>query len=221
VGEWEQGCNVVALLATLNNDMKFAKVDIPEPCEYIVGIDEAGRGALAGPMAVGLAAVQRRDWLKLESKIYDSKNFSTRAREIVYNNLQNHSMLQYKTTFVTNKVIDKHGLREAYKTSLTRLLREFDPDKTLILLDAGIPKPQKFLYVKDFVKGDLKIPLIGMASIQAKVLRDRKMVRYSKKYPNYGFEKHVGYGTKLHRQAISYYGLCDIHRKSWNIAATA
>ncbi|MEK9182323.1 MAG: ribonuclease HII [Patescibacteria group bacterium] len=193
--------------------------------QYIVGIDEVGRGPLAGPVAVGACLISALKIKSLQAKgffkgIKDSKKLSEKSREEwleKIEELKTKGDLDYSVSFVSNKIIDKKGishcLRLAIENSLKKLKAE--PLKTMILLDGGLKAPEEFIYQKTIIKGDEKEPIISLASIAAKVARDRKMVGYSKKFPQYGFEIHKGYGTLLHRQRIKKYGLSELHRKSF------
>ncbi|MDE2218279.1 MAG: ribonuclease HII, partial [Patescibacteria group bacterium] len=193
--------------------------------QYIVGIDEVGRGPLAGPLAVGACLISVSKIKSLQAKgffkgIRDSKKLSEKKREEWLGKteeLKTKGDLDYSVSFVSNKKIDEKGishcLRLAVKNSLKKL--KADPLKTMVLLDGGLRAPEKFIYQKTIIKGDEKEPIISLASVAAKVARDRKMIKYSKKFLQYGFEIHKGYGTVSHCQKIRENGLSELHRKSF------
>lgn len=186
---------------------------------YIVGIDEAGRGPLAGPMAVGIVMIKKNHTLPL-TRIRDSKKLSPEAREEWFRKIllwKKEEKLSFCVMFVSAKDIDNKGLSWGLASSIEKGLRKLSvsPLKSEVFLDGGLKAPKKFLFQKTIIKGDEKIPVISLASIAAKVLRDRKMVAFSKKYPKYGFEIHKGYGTLAHRRAIKKFGPAVIHRKSF------
>lgn len=193
--------------------------------QYIVGIDEVGRGPLAGPVAVGVCVISVSKMKKLLADgffngIRDSKKLSEKKREEwlgKIKELKEKGDLDYRVSFVSNKIIDKKGishcLRLAIKNSLEKL--KASPLRTMVLLDGGLKAPEEFTRQKTIIKGDEKEAIISLASIAAKVARDRKMVAYSKKFPQYGFEIHKGYGTAIHIQKIRQNGLSKLHRKSF------
>lgn len=198
--------------------MKMNKVGHGDSITHIIGIDEAGRGPLAGPVAVGMCIVPVGFDFAQIPNVRDSKKLSERQREecmqcIVC--LLNKDVLHYKVSFGSASQIDKRGIEKVTQSAIERLLRLYDPKKCRVLLDGRLKAPAEFIHQKTITKGDDKEPVISLASICAKVLRDRKMVRYAKKYPEYGFEKHKGYGTKHHKSQIVDHGTCEIHRISF------
>ncbi|MCF7834596.1 ribonuclease HII [Candidatus Gracilibacteria bacterium] len=192
-----------------------------------VYIDEAGRGPLAGPLYVGLVIPLKRFSTK---NFKDSKKLSEKKREecfIEIKKLQSQGKLIYITGSVSPKQIDKYGITKsinlAIKSGLKKLIilsktkypGIFLKFQKLIIdgnTDFGLSKDLK-IPVKTVIKGDDKVPYISMASIVAKVSRDCLMKKIHKKYPQYGFDIHKGYGTKLHYNNIKKYGISDIHRK--------
>src|SRR3989344_1271712 len=207
-----------------------------ERFQYLVGIDEVGRGPLAGPVAVGAVGIKLNSKheirnskqilnfkfknFKLPKCIKDSKKLSEKKREEWLGRIKELKAkgdLDYYVSFVSNKKIDDYGIahciRSAIKNSLKKL--KADPLKTIILLDGGLKAPEEFMNQKTIIKGDEKEPIISLASIAAKVARDRKMVEYSKKFPQYGFNIHKGYGTVSHCRKIRENGLSGLHRKSF------
>ena len=196
-----------------------------ERFQYLIGIDEVGRGPLAGPVAVGACLISVSEIKRLRAKgffknIRDSKKLSEKKREEWLGRIKELKAkgdLDYYVSFVSNKKIDDYGIahciRSAIKNSLKKL--KADPLKTMILLDGGLKAPEEFVFQKTIIKGDEKEPIISLASIAAKVARDRKMVEYSKKFPQYGFDIHKGYGTASHCRKIRENGLSELHRKSF------
>ncbi len=196
---------------------------------YIVGIDEVGRGPIAGPVAVGAlcidvkhakAMLSRAEYRALFSGIKDSKKLSPEKREEWFAKIclaQKAGALDFAVIFISAKEIDTKGLAPAIKKALQKSLQKVAPDPTnaRVLLDGSLYAPAEYKNQKTIIKGDLKEPIIGLASIVAKVMRDRKMVVYAKKYPDYGFEIHKGYGTKKHYEKIKIHGLSPLHRKSF------
>lgn len=200
--------------------------------KFIVGIDEAGRGPLAGPVTVGavvilatenLPNVPKENLVRLKSLLMgarDSKQLSSFVREEWFKKIkkaERDGVLGYSVACVSSKVIDSRGIIFAVNIAIKRILKKLSiaPHQTMVLLDGGIFAPKNFLYQKTIIRGDQTEPVISMASIIAKVTRDRKMIQYSKKYPEFGFEIHKGYGTLCHRKKIKKYGLCEIHRVSF------
>ena len=185
--------------------------------EYLVGIDEVGRGPLAGPVAVGVLVMKEN--LKIFGKIRDSKKLSEKQREEWFEIIcaeRQRGALDFSVSFVSHIMIDKRGLAWALRTATARALTRLAiPTDSAIFLDGGLRAPEIFKNQKTIIKGDEKIPVIALASIVAKVTRDHLMIRMAEKYPQYGFERHKGYGTKEHFATIKKHGLCPIHRRSF------
>lgn len=184
---------------------------------YIVGIDEVGRGPLAGPVAVCSCAVKPALVRKLKG-IKDSKKLTSEKREAWFKKIkewEKKDLLKYRVVFKSSKVIDRRGIVFAISQALEESLASLnlDPKASRVLLDGGLKAPSVYVHQETIIKGDEKEPVIALASIAAKVMRDRLMVRFSKRYPVYGFEKHKGYGTKQHRGAIRLWGPSVMHRK--------
>lgn len=193
--------------------------------QYLIGIDEVGRGPLAGPVAVGACLISVSKIKSLQDEgffkyIKDSKKLSEKKREEwlgKIKELKTKGDLDYSVSFVNNKMIDKKGISQSIKMAIKSSLKKLkaEPLKTMILLDGGLKAPDEFVHQKTIIKGDEKEPIISIASITAKVARDRKMVEYSKKFPQYGFDIHKGYGTAFHHRKIGENGLSELHRKSF------
>jgi ribonuclease HII len=187
---------------------------------HIVGIDEAGRGPLAGPVAVGGVRISHTFEKKFFKGIKDSKQLTEEERELWFalaEEARKKGDLDFAVSLVSEKVIDKHGIAYAIRLGIKRVLKALNISETesQIFLDGGIKAPEDFKHQSTIVKGDEKVPIISLASICAKVIRDRKMVKLSEKYPEYDFDLHKGYGTKIHRDAIKKYGPIELHRRSF------
>lgn len=193
----------------------------------VVGIDEVGRGPVAGPVAV--AALQFKvESLKLKVreveknfgfKLRDSKKLTPERRELWFKEIkkwQKEGLCDFKVSMVSAKQIDKIGIAPAIKKCLAHSLSVLRvPYSDLILLDGGLKAPAEFKRQKTIIKGDEKEPVIALASIAAKVTRDRLMCRMANKYPEYQLDVHKGYGTKNHYKALKMHGLSDIHRRTF------
>lgn len=193
---------------------------------YIVGIDEAGRGPLAGPVAVGVAKIinpdspeQRASFRKFFKGIKDSKQLTPEERELWYSlalEAKKRGEIDFHVALVSEKVIDKHGIAYALRLGIKRGLKVLKVSQSdQIFLDGALKAPKEFPHQLTVIKGDEKIPLISLASIMAKVKRDRLMVKAGEKFPQFKFEVHKGYGTKVHLQALKKYGLTTLHRRSF------
>ncbi len=188
----------------------------------ILGIDEAGRGPLAGPVAVGAVYIRPKAKLSF-CGLKDSKQLSAIAREGWFNKIkkwQKENKLRYSVSLVSHSVIDREGVVSAIDLGINRCLKKIivPPNKTQVMLDGGLGAPTRFINQKTIIRGDEKIAVIALASIVAKVTRDRHMERMSLKYPKYGFEIHKGYGTLKHRRAIKKFGHSRIHRKTFTVS---
>ena len=193
--------------------------------KFIIGIDEAGRGPLAGPVTVGAFSGEERvgKWIVkhiFNTKLRDSKKLSHNKREEIYKQLLELKLagkVDFAIAHSTPKIIDKIGISKAIKncikSSLSKLTKMSDRTKLLIRLDGLLKAPQEFKNQKTIIKGDGKDVFIACASIVAKVTRDRLMCKLAQKYPHYSLEIHKGYGTKIHRDLIRKFGLSEAHRK--------
>jgi ribonuclease HII len=188
--------------------------------QFMLGVDEAGRGPLAGPVAVGVVAVPVGFIVEKEFPgVADSKKLSEKKREKILQMLEARVAkgdARFIVEFETAEIIDEKGIVFAVSCALSRGVNTLAPDSALvrIQLDGSLHAPSEYAQ-ETIINGDELIPLISLASIAAKVSRDRQMVEFSKKYPLYGFEKHKGYGTKFHYEMLKQYGPCAIHRKSF------
>ncbi|MBN2028640.1 ribonuclease HII [bacterium] len=181
---------------------------------YVAGIDEAGRGPLAGPV-VAAAVIFPPD--VFISGINDSKKLSSKKREALYPIIQDRAIV-FSTGLVNEKEIDRINILQASYRAMRMAIGKLPIRPQHLLID-GRPLPEKFYPQTAIEGGDRKSFSIAAASIVAKVTRDRLMIAYDKKYPNYGFAQHKGYGTQAHVEAIRQHGLCDIHRKTFHIKA--
>ena len=178
---------------------------------YIAGIDEAGRGPLAGPVTVG-AVIMRPD--SFIEGINDSKKISESKREKLYEQITNEA-ISWSVGIVDQKEIDELNILNATKKALTQAIEGLETKPDRILVDALEHIDTKGVPYTSIIKGDAKVYSISCASIIAKVTRDRIMREYDEVYPQYGFAKHKGYGTAAHIEAIKKYGLTPIHRKTF------
>lgn len=185
----------------------------------ILGVDEAGRGPLAGPVAVGVVGVPKHFDLACIYGVRESKQLTELGREIWFEKLrilEREAGLRYVVVFASAKTIDTLGITRAVRRAVYKGVRTVAPEcrGVRVLLDGLLSAPKEYKQ-ETIIGGDMSEPLIALASIAAKVRRDRLMKRLGVRYPEYGFETHKGYGTKLHRQALSRFGLSDIHRKTF------
>ena len=179
--------------------------------EYICGIDEAGRGPLAGPVVVGAVIMPKDSFIE---GVNDSKKVSEKKREKLYDEITENA-IAWSVGIVDQKTIDEINILNATKLALKKALEGLKQRPDIIMVDAldkmdtlGIP------YIS-VIKGDAKIYSISAASIIAKVTRDRIMREWDEVYPMYGFAKHKGYGTAMHIQALKENGPCMLHRRSF------
>ena len=184
--------------------------------KYVVGIDEAGRGPLAGPVCAGAVMIDINT--KLSDLVRDSKKMTAKRREESFEYIKENSV-GWGVCLVSNQVIDRKGIQEAVRIAMWEALKQVEKmvgSKAEYLIVDGTNVSNLFGYNMLKIKeGDLKHYSISAASILAKVTRDRYMKEISVKYPEYGFERHVGYGTKAHMEALQKYGPCEIHRRSF------
>lgn len=186
---------------------------------WTIGIDEAGRGPIAGPVAVGVVAV-RGDLPVSLLLNKDSKQLSPSARGVWFNRIKQASQegqLFFACALISPTNIDKQGITKSIKLGITKALGkiEHDPTLTRVLLDGGLRAPDEYEDQQTIIRGDATISIVSLASVVAKVTRDRYMEKIARQYPEYNFAKHKGYGTKEHYLLIKQYGLSTIHRKSF------
>jgi ribonuclease HII len=188
--------------------------------KFILGVDEAGRGPLAGPIVIGVVAVPERFLVTREFPgLADSKQLSPLAREKMFGLLQNRERdgdIKFCARRTSAKRIDTWGLTRAAASAIARGVHSIapEPEGVYVYLDGLLKAPTEYAQ-QTIIGGDEAVPIIALASIAAKVVRDRMMTRLSKLFPEYGFEIHKGYGTKAHYAALEQYGPCAIHRRSF------
>ena len=204
--------------------------------KFVFGVDEVGRGPIAGPVAVGVFAVAAKSesearvkLAKIFPKVKESKQLSEMKREMWFAKIveaKRAGEIDYAVAFESEKAIDRLGIAVCIRSCIVKALDELlsaksvsretiRPEDVLVLLDGGLKAPADFTSQKTIIKGDAKKSVIALASIAAKVCRDRKMNNLARKYPEYGFEAHKGYGTKAHYKAIKKQGILPVHRKSF------
>ncbi len=214
---------------------------------YIIGIDEVGRGPIAGPVAVCSfkCNLDFFDSLSIDTPLRDSKKLTKKQRAQWFEFLKDEKKkgnCDFAVSIVSAEWIDKVGIvpsiKKALKTSLDNVMKQHlqnqsrvgapvervkredfanavEANNFKVFLDGGLKAPEEFIYQETIIKGDELHPVISCASIVAKVSRDSLMYEYAKEYPEYGFENHVGYGTRSHYEAIKKHGQTKLHRKTF------
>ena len=179
--------------------------------QTIAGIDEAGRGPLAGPVVVAGVIMPKDSMIE---GVNDSKKVSEKKREKLYDLILDEA-ISYSVAIIGQDVIDDINILQATKQGVTQVVEGLDVKPDLIVIDALNHINTKGIPYNSIIKGDAKCYNIAAASIIAKVTRDRIMREWDSIYPQYGFIQHKGYGTAKHIEAIKQYGLCPIHRRSF------
>ncbi|WP_298590318.1 ribonuclease HII [uncultured Selenomonas sp.] len=178
-------------------------------CTLVAGVDEAGRGPLAGPVVVAAVILPLGLFLP---HLNDSKKLSAAVREELFSAIMK-SAVAVEIVSISEKIIDERNIYQATKQGMYEAVSALRPQPQHVLLDAV---PLKLpMTSSPIVHGDAKSASIAAASIAAKVTRDRLMLKYDEEYPQYGFKKHKGYGTAEHLAALQEYGSCPIHRRSF------
>ncbi|MDD4994642.1 MAG: ribonuclease HII [Candidatus Pacebacteria bacterium] len=214
--------------------------------KIIVGLDEVGRGPLAGPITAAAVIINPRtkniystktkklkikdkNFLEILKNTKDSKKLTEKQREKLFELIKTNPFIQFSCSSVGPKKIDQINIAKANQKVMENCLRKIispkiKNKKILILIDGNQTLSSNLSFLKKnkivqraVIKGDEKIFSIALASVIAKVIRDKKMKNLSLKYPQYKFNLHKGYGTKLHQQLIKKYGSCKIHRKSFKL----
>jgi ribonuclease HII len=200
--------------------------------KYVIGIDEVGRGPIAGPVAVCafICAINNYELIiknakkELKIPLRDSKKLNKKQRELWFNFLKTEKEkgnCDFAVSFVSSDNIDEFGIvkciQKALDSSLLNLLKTngLETKAYQLFLDGGLKAPAIYKNQETIIKGDELHPIISLASIVAKVSRDRIMNNYAKEFPEYGFDKNVGYGTKAHYEALKKQGQTPIHRKTF------
>jgi len=182
--------------------------------KVIAGVDEVGRGTIAGPVLAGIIILPKNTDLPWINLIKDSNKLSQKKREDIVCNIQ-QSKIYYETGISSSKEIDQIGIVEATHLAIIRALEKCKLKPDFLLLDGGL-NPKTNIKKQTIVKGDNSSMSIAAASIIAKVTRDKIMEKFDQSIPGYEFAKHKGYLTKLHMQKLKNLGPSEIHRKSFH-----
>ncbi len=188
---------------------EYEKKLISQGYNFICGVDEAGRGPLAGPVCAGACIPNLFDVIP---GVNDSKKLTEKKRESLYEILLD-TCVSHKTIFIDAEIIDEINILNATKKAMVEAIESVFPLPELVLIDAV--KLELPFESRSIIHGDAISYSIAAASIFAKVERDRLMLEYAEKYPEYGFEQHKGYGSKHHIEMLKKYGPCPIHRKTF------
>lgn len=194
----------------LNKMMEYENELYSEGYDIIAGIDEAGRGPLAGPVVACAVILQKGEYIE---GLNDSKKISPKKREKLYDEIIN-KCVAYSLGIVDNNIIDEINILESTRLAMKKAIEGLSVEPNYLLIDAETHVDTK-IPLKGIVKGDSLSVSIAAASIIAKVTRDRMLIEFDEQYPQYEFSKHKGYGTALHIQKIGQYGLTPIHRKTF------
>jgi ribonuclease HII len=187
---------------------------------HIIGIDEVGRGPLAGPVTLCACAVPSDFDFSHFNGICDSKKLSEKKRvewHARISDLKAKKMLDFAHASISAEEIDKRGIARTIEEAIRLCLVELNiaPESTEVRLDGALKAPKEYIQQKTIIKGDEKEPVISAASIVAKVVRDGYMTEVSATYPAYGFDRHKGYGTASHIRAIKEKGVSPLHRHTF------
>jgi ribonuclease HII len=192
--------------------LEFEEVCWGQGFEHIAGVDEAGRGPLAGPVVA--AAVVLPKGLSFEG-VNDSKKLSAKQRDALFHEIHKLA-LSVGVGIVSHEVIDRINIYQASILAMRKAVEKLSMVPSIVLADGNSFKHETWRY-QNIVDGDAKSVTIAAASVIAKVTRDNLMREYHEQYPLYGFDRHKGYGTKFHVEALRQYGMCPIHRRSFHI----
>lgn len=179
--------------------------------DVVCGVDEAGRGPLAGPVFAAAVILPKGHIIE---GVNDSKKLSEKKRDMLYDKIIDECVC-YSIGTASEKEIDEINILQATFLAMKRAVEGLEIKPQFVLVDGNRKPNISDVEIETVVKGDAKSASIAAASIIAKVSRDRYMLEMAEKYPEYHFEKHKGYGTKLHYETIDEYGICDIHRRSF------
>ncbi len=189
---------------------KYENAAIAEGARYIAGVDEAGRGPLAGPVSVAAVILPNNLYLP---KLNDSKKLSSKVREELFEEIHAKA-IAIGSALIDAKTIDRINIYQATINGMYESIFSLSPQPQKVLIDA-VKLDRLSIPSKSIIHGDAKSASIAAASIIAKVTRDHLMDAYDRKYPEYGFTQHKGYGTAAHLAALKKYGPCPIHRLSF------
>lgn len=197
-------------------NFKFEKSCVPQNCRYILGIDEVGRGCLAGPIHVGAFLLDIQNFDRkffIKNKICDSKMLSPKLREQAFKNIENKNY-PYIVVSAQSSEIDSIGIQKTIYSLIEKAVKSFENQFDFVLVDGNI----KLDFLKSYrsvVSADAKCFSVAAASICAKVVRDKEMIQLHELYPEFGFKNNKGYGTKDHLSALQKHGPCPLHRRSY------
>ncbi|WAM35423.1 ribonuclease HII [Caldicellulosiruptor acetigenus] len=197
----------------LSEDENYFEIEeklLNEGYRFICGVDEAGRGPLAGPVFAAAVVMDRK---RIIEGVRDSKKLTPKKREKLFEEIIKES-IAYSVAMVDSKIIDEININNATFLAMKNAIENLKIEPDIVLVD-GYEIPNLSFNQMAIIKGDRKSYSIACASILAKVSRDRYIVEISSKYPVYKFEKHKGYGTKEHIEILQKYGPCEIHRISF------
>lgn len=183
---------------------------------YVAGVDEAGRGPLAGPVVAAAVIFPQETMIP---GVNDSKQVSERRREMLFDEIKRYAVA-VGIGIVDHEVIDRINILQASLLAMHKAIDNLAVQPQQLLVDGNFFSHEKFP-VQNIIKGDTLSHSIAAASIIAKVTRDRMMREFDREFPHYGFGKHKGYGTRAHVEAIKRYGLCAIHRRTFHVASAA
>ncbi len=190
---------------------EFDNVFYGKGLSFVSGVDEAGRGPLAGPVVAAAVILSKDAFI---DGVNDSKKLTEQKRNILFDKIKQTS-ISYGIGIVDSKIIDELNILQATFLAMKKALEQLAVKPNLVLIDGNHTIPNLKINQQAIVSGDAKSACIACASILAKVTRDSIMLEYAKQYPQYNFEKHKGYGTKAHLEAIQKYGPCPIHRMTF------
>jgi ribonuclease HII len=196
-------------------DLKIEQKYFSEGHNLIAAVDEVGRGPLAGPVVSACIIIDNNFKIISElEKVRDSKKLSTKQREALFPIIK-ANVKAVAIGMCDNEIIDKYNILQATFLSMKNAIKKTDLKPDIVLVDGKFEIPKLDIKQRAIISGDNSVFSIAMASIIAKVSRDYMMDEFHKRYPLYSFDKHKGYGTKLHLQMIDLYGPCPIHRLSF------
>ncbi len=181
--------------------------------QYIAGIDEAGRGSWAGPI-VAAAVILSPNFPRLKYLLYDSKQLSVKQRERLCEIIKANS-INYQISIIDRDYIDQYGINQANAEVMEQSALKLQPQADCLLIDGIKIAINLPIYFKLIPQGDSRIASVAAASILAKTARDYIMQKLAEQYPQYGFDKHKGYGTAMHQEKLTQLGPCAIHRRSY------
>ena len=194
---------------------------LPKKPTWIIGIDEVGRGPLAGPVYVCAVAIPLTIYKKMRWKgLNDSKQMTALARERWYDEarrMEEDGKIKLSLSFRSAKVIDEQGISVCISSCVKKAINKLDlsPEDCLVLLDGGLRAPERYINQQTIIQGDKRQKAISLASVVAKVTRDRYMTQLHRTYPEYRWFENKGYGTKKHIEVVQGKGLSPLHRKTF------